>query len=635
MTPIISDKNVKIKNARILIVEDEGIVALEIERELTYLGYTVVGNASNGEKAIELAREKNPNLILMDIRLQKSMDGIETATIIRKEQDIPIVFLTAYADDETVERAKPVQPFGYILKPFETRELHVVVEMALYKHHLDQRLRIQEHRFRKIYEDSPIGIQLFDARGNLRDVNEACINIFGIDTKARQKRYNIYKDPNFDPELLEKIKGQKQCRIEVEYNFNKIKELNLYPTLKTGKAYLLILVTPLGFDNDKNKSDFLTHTQDITAQKKAEKDLEKERDLLQVLMDNIPDSIYFKNKKSQFIRISRNQSKKFKMKDATEAIGKSDFDVFSIEHAQQAYDDEQKIMKTGEPLIEVEERETWQDGSVTWVSTSKVPMLDANRKVTGLVGISRNITKRKIAEQKLKETAIELKRSNEELEQFAYVASHDLQEPLRMVASYVQLLEKRYNDQLDDDAKEFIHYAVDGAKRMQGLINDLLVYSRVGTRGKEFELTDCNQIVQRVQNDLTIAIQESNAKIKVDPLPEVVADSLQLGQLFQNLISNAIKFRGDKSPEIEVHVEEKNDEYTFSVKDNGIGIDEQYANRIFMVFQRLHTRDEYPGSGIGLAVCKKIVERHGGHIHVESKEGEGATFYFSIPKKGE
>ncbi len=231
----------------------------------------------------------------------------------------------------------------------------------------------------------------------------------------------------------------------------------------------------------------------------------------------------------------------------------------------------------------------------------------------------------------LRQATRELQRSNAELEQFAYVASHDLQEPLRMVTSYLQLLERRYKANLDQDASDFIAFAVDGAARMQTLIQDLLTYSRVGTRGASFEPTDCPGVLHQVLQNLEVAIAESDAEVSSGPLPSLPADTSQLAQLLQNLVGNAIKFRGDSPPRIRVEAEPRSDHWLFSVRDNGIGIDPQYSDRIFQVFQRLHGIGQYPGTGIGLAVCKKIVERHQGSIWVESQAGAGATFFFTIP----
>jgi light-regulated signal transduction histidine kinase (bacteriophytochrome) len=233
--------------------------------------------------------------------------------------------------------------------------------------------------------------------------------------------------------------------------------------------------------------------------------------------------------------------------------------------------------------------------------------------------------------QALERSVVELTRSNADLQQFAYVASHDLQEPLRMVASYTQLLAKRYKGKLDADADEFITFAVEGATRMQQLIKDLLAYSRVTTQRAPSEPTECAPALVIALNNLHMAIEKEQAVVTYDPLPTIVADDTQLTQLFQNLIGNAIKFRGDQPPRVHLSAIRKDHEWVFAVRDNGIGIDPQYADRVFVIFQRLHTPADYPGTGIGLALCKKIVERHGGRIWVDSSPGQGATFYFTFP----
>ncbi len=244
--------------------------------------------------------------------------------------------------------------------------------------------------------------------------------------------------------------------------------------------------------------------------------------------------------------------------------------------------------------------------------------------------LSVELDERRRTELKLARYASDLARSNADLEQFAYVASHDLQEPLRMVASFTQLLAKRYRGQLDQDADEFIGFAVDGANRMQQLINDLLVYSRVGTRGKPPAPTDLSEVLSHAEANLHEAIKESKAEVTHSPLPIVDGDQVQLTQLLQNLLANAIKFRSQEAPRIHVSAQTQGGDWLLSVQDNGIGIAPEHQERIFAIFQRLHPRDEYPGTGIGLAICKKIVERHGGHIWAESVPGQGTTFYFNL-----
>ena len=232
---------------------------------------------------------------------------------------------------------------------------------------------------------------------------------------------------------------------------------------------------------------------------------------------------------------------------------------------------------------------------------------------------------------KLKQANDNLCRSNQELEQFAYVASHDLQEPLRAVNSYAQLFTRKYQGHIDAKADKYLNYIMEGATRMQQLINDLLEFSRVGTRGKELSPTDCEVVLSKVLANLKVAIAESNAVVTHDPLPTVLGDGTQLIQLLQNLISNAIKFRREEPPQVHIKAVQSPKEWVFEVRDNGIGMESEYFERIFTIFQRLHSKSEYPGTGIGLAVCKKILERHGGRIWVESQLGEGTTFYFTIP----
>ena len=312
-----------------------------------------------------------------------------------------------------------------------------------------------------------------------------------------------------------------------------------------------------------------------------------------------------------------------------EMFGRSLFDFMEAGEKQKALDNvERRKQGIGEKH---EFKFKTKDGKDIWTYMSTNPVMDEKGNLLSCCALVYNITDRKKSDQQMLQLTEDLKRSNQELEQFAYVASHDLQEPLRAVTSYTQLLAQRYQGNLDAKADKYINHIVDGATRMQQLINDLLAYSRLGTQGKKFELADCNAAVQQSLRNLQIAIAEKKAVIACDEMPTVMADESQLVQLFQNLIANSIKFCRQDIPLIDIAARRRENEWLFYVRDNGIGIDPEYADRIFIIFGRLHGRREYPGTGIGLAMCKRIVERHGGRIWVESQEGKGATFCFTIP----
>jgi PAS domain S-box-containing protein len=352
---------------------------------------------------------------------------------------------------------------------------------------------------------------------------------------------------------------------------------------------------------------------------------EKYRDLV----EDLPDVIFAVDQKGALTYLSP-AVESLTGYSASELMGRTFADFLHPEDLAHAFETFQRTI-SGQASVD-ELRFFTKSGEMHWLRNSNKPIF-AEDGTVGVHGVFSDITERKQAEERLKETMADLERSNAELERFAYVASHDLQEPLRMVASYTQLLEKRYKDRLDADAHDFINYAVDGAKRMQNLINDLLAYSRIGTRGKPFEPTDCEAVFKAAVANLDVAIKENKTKVTHDPLPTVVADEGQLVQVLQNLIGNAIRFRGKQPPRVHVSARPDKDKLVFSVKDNGIGIDPQYFDRIFIIFQRLHS--EVPGTGTGLAIAKRIVERHGGRIWIESQPGKGSTFLFTIPMKGE
>ncbi len=290
-----------------------------------------------------------------------------------------------------------------------------------------------------------------------------------------------------------------------------------------------------------------------------------------------------------------------------------------------------EVKRTRRPAV-VEHLHMDRTGKPRYVEVHGYPVFDEDGRIVQMIEYSLDITDRKLSQKMLERKSVELVRSNEELKQFAYIASHDLQEPLRMVSSYVQLLADRYRGRLDADADDFINFAVEGAGRMKDLINGLLSFSRVGTRGKDPVPVDAGHALEKALFNLKLMMEESRAELTHDPLPTVLVDELQLVQLFQNLVGNALKFRKEQEPpRIHVSAERAGMFWEFAIRDNGIGIDPRYVDRIFLIFQRLHGRDRYQGTGIGLALCKRIVERHGGAIRVESQPDVGTTFFFTLP----
>ena len=369
--------------------------------------------------------------------------------------------------------------------------------------------------------------------------------------------------------------------------------------------------------------------QEIIYRKTTTKLIETERKRLLSMMDGIDDVIYVADPKTYEL-LHVNEA--FKSNWGEDVTGKKCFKTLQDRNEPCPFCTNDKIF--GESLgqsyvweFQNEVNKHWyrcSDKAIQWVDGRMVRF-----------EIATDITPLKLLENELKNKNEDLERSNKELEQFAYVASHDLQEPLRMVASYTELLEEKYKGKLDKKADKYIGYAVDGAKRMQGLINDLLVLSRVNTRGKPFEPVDCGVLVKKVLHSMKRTIDEKEAVIQVGSLATVIGEETQLFQLFQNLIGNAIKFQGAEKPQVKIDAYQQNSEWIFSVQDNGIGIDPQFFARVFIIFQRLHERGAYQGTGIGLSISKKIVERHGGKIWIESEPDKGSTFYFSLPDNPE
>lgn len=522
--------------------------------------------------------------------------------------------------------------------PFEDK-------LSVYFHDMTNRKKDEEkiQKLANVVESSDDAIITKSLEGTIISWNKGAEQIYGYSTEEIVGKPISILEPS-------------QLNQEIEKLVNKIKQgkkIDNYETLRLKKdgeiINVSITLSPV-FDTSGELVAISTIARDITERKRAEEDLKKARDNLEkvveertaelkkayeslkeneerfrLIAENSKDIIWLDDENGQHVYISPSYEK---------LLGYSLEELSKMKPLENIHPDDISKLKNWQNVPFTQWREQKANGTYIWLEGTVSTITFSGKKYVG--GIARDITERKNAENELKEIVDELKRSNKELETFAYVSSHDLQEPLRMVVSYLQLLERKYYGKLDEKADKYIFYAIDGAKRMQNLINDLLSYSRVTTKGEEFKQVNSEFILNDALKNLEFSIKKSNAVITHDPLPTVTGDSRQLIQLFQNIIGNGIKFRKeDEVPKIHISArkDEKMNEYVFSVADNGIGIESKYGERIFEIFQRLQKRSEYSGTGIGLAISKKIVERHGGRIWVESELGKGSTFYFTIPIK--
>jgi PAS domain S-box-containing protein len=363
------------------------------------------------------------------------------------------------------------------------------------------------------------------------------------------------------------------------------------------------------------------------AKARAEEAQRQSEERYRGLVELSPEAV-FVNRNDRIVLVNPAALQLFGASRAEQLLGTSPFELFHPDYHALVRERVGKML-AGQRVPVIEEKIVRLDGVAVDVEVWGSPVTDQGEGAVQV--LLRDITERKRAQAALQRTSDDLKRSNRDLEQFAYVASHDLQEPLRAIGGYVKLLEHRFPDKLDTKARDYIAGAFDGATRMERLISDLLAFSRVAVRGDAFLPADLEDALGQALRNLEAAINSAQATVAHDPLPTLSVDAGQIRQLFQNLIGNALKFHSEQPPRIHIGTLRQDGRWVFSVRDNGIGIDPQYYEKIFQIFQRLHTRKNYPGTGIGLAICKKIVERHGGTIWVESQPGQGSTFYFSIP----
>ncbi len=480
--------------------------------------------------------------------------------------------------------------------------------------------------FQRLFAHSSQCILLLDPTGIVLEINQTALNCAGL-TRAEVVQYPFWEmrwwsiSPQTQQQIQSALAEARQGQ-SIAYEIDVLAAENQVATLE----WFLKPVT----DMTGQVIMLIAEGRDITEPKRARVAREQMDDRVRDAFDYATIGMALLTPDGHWIKV--NQA-------LCDMVGYTETELLTMNFQSITHpDDLERNLHYANQLLngairnyEMEKRYIHKRGHIVWVSLSVSLVRDAQGTPLYTVAQTQDITRRKRTERELERQTRELTRSNVELEQFAYVASHDLQEPLRKVASYTTLLARRYKGQLDSGADKYIDYIVDGATRMQNLINDLLTYSRVGREQLVMEPVQLSEIVEQVLSDIGATVRESQAVITYDTLPTLAVNRQQIGQVFQNLIANALKFHGHIPPRIHITAELRSDTWIIGVRDNGIGIEPQYAERIFAVFQRLHSRAEYPGTGIGLAICKKIVERHGGTIWMDSEPGQGSTFYFSLP----
>ena len=506
-------------------------------------------------------------------------------------------------------------------------------------------LRQSEARFRDLVNLLPVHVFETDLQGIVTFANKNVADTIGYDQSDIEKGLLLYS--TIVPEQRDRARENTRRRFLGE----KVGGIEYTVLRKDGGTFEVIsFADPI--IRDGRTVGLRGVSLDITGLKKAKEELTRYRDQLEVLVSERTSELRQARERLQFIMSSMpamiysnraygNFAITFITENVAQILGYTvetllDNPDFWMENVHP--DDLPKVAENLKTAYEKgrfihEYRFRHKNGEYRWLLNEVKVIYDSDGRPREMIGYLADVTERKKAEDALRERSLELERSNADLEQFAYVTSHDLQEPLRAVSSFAQLLDERYRDIFDENGRVFINFITDGALRMHQMINDLLEYSRIGTRGAIFGQINMKKAVNRALENLSVAISESHAVINVGQLPPAIADEGQMVQLFQNLVGNAIKFSKGKVPEINIRAENVGDELVYSVSDNGIGIDPKYFKRIFTIFQRLHTREEYPGTGIGLALCKKIIERHGGRIWIESQPGKGTTFFFTISGK--
>lgn len=626
---------------KVLVVDDQPSNLRFLSKLLTAQGYQVY-RAICGQLALNVAIAHCPDLILLDVRMP-GMNGYEVCRRLKatgETEQIPVIFLSVLDDINDKLHAFRVGGADYIVKPFQVEEVLARIDKQVGLQKLQQKLKEQNFQLQQsqsllasILNSSLDSVVAYSAvrnsEGNIVDFQWLLIN------PAAEKFYGLLLNEIVGKNLLAELSqvrnnGLFDLYVSVVETGETVDREFSYEHQRDTIVWLHLVAVKL---NDGLAVTF----RNITARKQAEIALRDSEERFRAIFEQAAVGIAKTALGGQFMRVNPG---------FCQIVGYPESELLqqnwqAITHPDDIEADREyvRLLLSGKiQTFSLEKRLLCKDQAVRWANVTVSAMRDVKGTPQYLICAIEDISQRKLVQEMLQASletqtryAQELTRSNAELEQFAYVASHDLQAPLSTIAGYAQLLEKRCNDQLDAPGNKFIRNIVNACGRMQALIDDLLEYSRVGRSEKPFELIDCNLVFEDACANLQLAIRQNQASVTRGDLPKVRGDSFQLLQLFQNLIGNAIKYRSSEAPMVQVGASRQGNNWVFSVQDNGIGIAEQYHQRIFQIFQRLHTQKQYSGTGIGLAICQRIAERHGGRLWLESEPNRGSTFYFSMP----
>ena len=492
----------------------------------------------------------------------------------------------------------------------------VITDLSEQKHQEElnksfKALEMSEKRFRSIIDNMQDAYIRADINGTIILASPSAARMYNYNSPEEMvgiSAFSLYKNARDRHSLIEELKKHQNVQ---DYESEAIR--------KDGTSFFVSLNSQFHYDSEGKIQGTEAFVRNITYRKNIEKALESSNQKISEILNSIQDDFYVLDHNWNFIYVSKIFASQINLKPE-DFVGQNIWKMFP-KHVGTPFEEN---FKTALEKREIKRFETHGKYTDKWYNMTVFPSSE------GITVIGTDITDRKQAEEKIESTMNRLRHSNKELEQFAYITSHDLREPLRMITSFLQLLERRYKDKLDKDANEFIEFAVNGAKRLDAMTNDLLKYSKISSPKNNITPVDFEKVLEEALINLKVPIEESNAIITHEPLPIINGDIQLKVQLLQNIIGNAIKYRSQKTPEIHISAKKENNQYLFSIKDNGIGMSSKHLERIFTIFQRLHTHEEYEGTGIGLAIAQKIVHQQGGQIWAESDLGKGSTFYFTI-----